>query len=187
MSSSRELQYLEYTYRNNRPTTGLLNSIFMTTVNTAARSLVSVASTASTPELASRRWSASDHLRFMSMMMAWLALWLLRVFLDYFPLPLISSSAYSYSYPPFSFASGLLTAVAENALVPVSASSSSSSTSSTALVKYSGSSDMGMMICDGVDEPSVNSLGRALCHVSVNISIIFHCLVFINISVNYIL
>ncbi|ESQ47894.1 hypothetical protein EUTSA_v10022300mg [Eutrema salsugineum] len=125
MSSSRELQYLEYTYRNNRPTTGLLNSIFMTTVNTAARSLVSVASTASTPELASRRWSASDHL---------------------------------------SFASGLLTAAAENALVPVSASSSSSSTSSTALVKYSGSADLGMMICDGVDVPSVNSLGRALCH-----------------------
>ncbi|KFK39314.1 hypothetical protein AALP_AA3G228700 [Arabis alpina] len=121
MSSSKELQYLEYTYRNNRPTTGLLNSIFMTTVNTAARSLVSVASTASTPELASRRWSASDHL---------------------------------------SFASGLLTTAVENALVPVSASSSS-----TALVKYSGSSDLGIMIYDGVDEPSVNSLGRALCHV----------------------
>lgn len=172
MSSSRELQYLEYTYRNNRPTTGLLNSIFMTTVNTAARSLVSVASTASTPEVPSRRWSASDHLRFMSMMMTWLTLWVLRVFLDYLPLPLISSSstssAYSYSYPPFSFASGLLTAAAENALVPVKASSSSS-TSSTALVKYSGSSDLGMMICDGVDEPSVNSLGRALCHVSCNI------------------
>ncbi|EOA30543.1 hypothetical protein CARUB_v10013663mg [Capsella rubella] len=166
MSSSRELQYLEYTYRNNRPTTGLLNSIFMTTVNTAARSLVSVASTASTPEVPSRRWSASDHLRFMSMMMTWLTLWVLRVFLDYLPLPLSSSSssssssAYSYSYPPFSFASGLLTAAAENALVPIKASS----TSSTALVKYSGSSDLGTMICDGVDEPSANSLGRALCH-----------------------
>ena len=85
MSSSRELQYLEYTYRNNRPTTGLLNSIFMTTVNTAARSLVSVASTASTPDLASRRWSASDQLRFMSMIIAWLSLWVLRVFLDYLP------------------------------------------------------------------------------------------------------
>ena len=165
MSSSRELQYLEYTYRNNRPTTGLLNSIFMTTVNTAARSLVSVATTASTPELASRRWSASDHLRFMSMMMAWLALWVLRVFLDYLPLPLItSSSAYSDSYHPFSFASGLLTAAAEKALVPASAPSSSS----TALVKYSGSADLGTMVCDGVDVPSVNSLGRALCHVSVN-------------------
>ncbi|CAN7106364.1 unnamed protein product [Brassica rapa subsp. narinosa] len=164
MSSSRELQYLEYTYRNNRPTTGLLNSIFMTTVNTAARSLVSVATTASTPELASRRWSASDHLRFMSMMMAWLALWVLRVFLDYLPLPLItsssSSSAYSDSYHPFSFASGLLTAAAEKALVPASAPSSSS----TALVKYSGSADLGTMVCDGVDVPSVNSLGRALCH-----------------------
>ncbi|KAL1197698.1 BTB/POZ domain-containing protein [Cardamine amara subsp. amara] len=126
MSSSRELQYLGYTYRNNRPTTGLLNSIFMTTVSTAARSLVSVASTASTPEISSRRWSASDHL---------------------------------------SFASGLLTTAMENVLVPASASaSSSSSTSSTALVKYSGSSDLGMRICDGVDEPSVNSLGRALCH-----------------------
>ncbi|KAJ4897789.1 Uncharacterized protein Rs2_24583 [Raphanus sativus] len=127
MSSSRELQYLEYTYRNNRPTTGLLNSIFMTTVNTAARSLVSVASsTTSTPELASRRWSASDQL---------------------------------------SFASGLLTAVAENALVPVSAPSSSS-TSSTALVKYSGSADLSMMMRgDGVDVPTVSSLGRALCHV----------------------
>ncbi|CAN6997407.1 unnamed protein product [Brassica oleracea var. botrytis] len=125
MSSSRELQYLEYTYRNNRPTTGLLNSIFMTTVNTAARSLVSVASTASTSELASRRWLASDQL---------------------------------------SFASGLLTAVAENALVPVSAPSSSS-TSSTALVKYSGSGNLSMMMADGVDAPSVSSLGRALCHV----------------------
>jgi len=124
MSSSRELRYLEYTYRNNRPTTGLLNSIFMTTVSTAARSLVSVASTAYTPEVSSRRWSASDHL---------------------------------------SFASGLLTTAMENALVPASASSSSS-TSSTALVKYSGGSDLGMTIYDGVDEPSVNSLGRALCH-----------------------
>ncbi|KAF8046417.1 hypothetical protein N665_3722s0001 [Sinapis alba] len=122
MSSSRELQYLEYTYRNNRPTTGLLNSIFMTTVNTAARSLVSVATTASTPELASRRWSASDHL---------------------------------------SFASGLLTTAVENALVPASAPSTSSS---TALVKYSGSADLGLMSYDGVDVPSVNSLGRALCH-----------------------
>lgn len=168
MSSSRELQYLEYTYRNNRPTTGLLNSIFMTTVNTAARSLVSVASTASTPEIPSRRWSASDHLRFISMMMTWLTLWILRVFLDYLPLISSSSSAYSYSYPPFSFASGLLTTAAENALVPAKASPSSS-TSSTALVKYSGSSDLGMMICDGVDELSVNSLGRALCHVSCNI------------------
>ncbi|KAL1197697.1 BTB/POZ domain-containing protein [Cardamine amara subsp. amara] len=168
MSSSRELQYLGYTYRNNRPTTGLLNSIFMTTVSTAARSLVSVASTASTPEISSRRWSASDHLRFMSMMMTWLTLWVLRVFLDYLPNSLISSSsssAYSYCYPPFSFASGLLTTAMENVLVPASASaSSSSSTSSTALVKYSGSSDLGMRICDGVDEPSVNSLGRALCH-----------------------
>ncbi|KAJ0264520.1 BTB/POZ domain protein [Hirschfeldia incana] len=160
MSSSRELQYLESTYRNNRPTTGLLNSIFMTTVNTAARSLVSVATTVSTPELASRRWSASDHLRFMSMMMAWIALWVLRVFLDYLPLPLISSSAHSYSYHPFSFASGLLTTAMENALVPTSAPSSSS----TALVKYSGSADLGTMICDGVDVPSINSLGRALCH-----------------------
>lgn len=183
MSSSRELQYLEYTYRNNRPTTGLLNSIFMTTVNTAARSLVSVASTASTPELASRRWSASEHLRFMSMMMTWLTLWVLRVFLDYLPLPLISTSS---SYSPFSFASGLLTAAAENALVPkVSASSPSTS---TALVKYSPSSDLGMMICDGVDEPSVNSLGRALCHVSFliyNISL-FGILVLIYVNVfNY--
>ncbi|CAN8258719.1 unnamed protein product [Cochlearia groenlandica] len=169
-TSSRELQYLEYTYRNNRPTTSLLNSIFMTTVNTAARSLVSVASTASTPELASRRWSASDHLRFMFMMMTWLSLWLLRVFLD-FLLPSSSSFAYNscsydYNYHPFSFASGLLNAAAENALVPISAPSSSlSSTSSTALVKYSGSSDLGMMVYDGVGEPSVNSLGRALCHV----------------------
>ncbi|CAH8329013.1 unnamed protein product [Eruca vesicaria subsp. sativa] len=94
----------------------------MTTVNTAARSLVSVATTASTPELSSRRWSASDHI---------------------------------------SFASGLLTTAVENALVPASGPSPSSS---TALVRYSGSVDSRLMNYDGVDVPSVNSLGRALCH-----------------------
>ncbi|KAJ4961838.1 hypothetical protein NE237_021748 [Protea cynaroides] len=61
----------------------LLNSIFMSTVNTAARTLVSIASTSTAEE--ADNWKLSDHLRYLLMLMIWFTVWVLRVLMDYFP------------------------------------------------------------------------------------------------------
>ncbi|XP_010541857.1 PREDICTED: uncharacterized protein LOC104815236 [Tarenaya hassleriana] len=161
---SKELQYLQYTYRNNRPTTSLLNSVFMTTVNAAARTLVSVAST-SRPET-SERWSASDHLRFMAMMMTWLTVWVLRVLMDHLPLSLTSSSSSSSTMDLIMDK----TASFYHPSSPLALTEFSGfglASTSTALVTLPGSSsDLDLVIDgDGVDEPYVRSLERALSHV----------------------
>jgi hypothetical protein len=68
---------IAYGYKT-RPSS-LLSSIFMSTVNAAAKTLVSVAKTEQA------KWKASDHLRFVVMLMTWVAVWVLRVLMDYFP------------------------------------------------------------------------------------------------------
>ncbi|KAA8533376.1 hypothetical protein F0562_033091 [Nyssa sinensis] len=83
MAGELAVDYYGYNSSTNKPST-LLNSIFMWTVNTAAKTLVAVASSAKI-ENADQRWRAADHLRFMVMLMTWLTVWVLRVLMDYFP------------------------------------------------------------------------------------------------------
>jgi hypothetical protein len=69
---------IAYGYKT-RPSS-LLSSIFMSTVNAAAKTLVSVAKTEQ-----AEKWKATDHLRFVVMLMTWVTVWVLRVLMDYFP------------------------------------------------------------------------------------------------------
>ncbi|KAK8605817.1 hypothetical protein V6N13_102588 [Hibiscus sabdariffa] len=70
----------------------LLNSIFMSTVNMAAKMLVSVASSSKAEN--TEKWKLTDHLRFMVMLITWLMLWALRFLMDLFPCSLSSSPDY---------------------------------------------------------------------------------------------
>ncbi|KAK3222414.1 hypothetical protein Dsin_009439 [Dipteronia sinensis] len=56
----------------------LINSIFMYTVNMAAKTLVSEAKSSKTDQ-ETDKWETRDHLRFMVVLMTWLAVWILRV------------------------------------------------------------------------------------------------------------
>ncbi|XP_047321205.1 uncharacterized protein LOC124925279 [Impatiens glandulifera] len=84
-----------------------LNSIFMSTLNTAARSLVSVAS--GTRAHGGKRWGVTDHFRYVMMMSTWMAVWAIRVVMDYFPISLVPNqpvlllqgvSSNSFDLPP---------------------------------------------------------------------------------------
>ncbi|XP_056169085.1 uncharacterized protein LOC130138612 [Syzygium oleosum] len=138
----------------------LMSSIFTTTVNMAAKTLVSAASPSKSPFApATHRWRLFDHLRFMVMLMAWVTLWFLRVLMDHFPslgghlqyplqsARLASTVAGSFNFPP------LLTYPA----VAMSAS---------ALALPSSSSSLEMILREDADGPSIRALGRALSHVS---------------------
>ncbi|KAL0539240.1 hypothetical protein IC582_023423 [Cucumis melo] len=84
---------LTYAYRSRKPissTPSLLNSFFMSTVNVAANSLVSVASNAKN-ELSGRKWRPADHFRFMLMLTSWFTVWVLRIVMDWFPVALAPS------------------------------------------------------------------------------------------------
>ncbi|KAH7521120.1 hypothetical protein JRO89_XSUnG0110000 [Xanthoceras sorbifolium] len=118
----------------------VMNSIFMYTVNMAAKTLVSVAQSSKTGDR--DKWKTRDHLRFMVMLMTWLTVWILRVLMDHFPI----TSSYSYYH-------------LESVLGPSSSSSSSSSLPS------SGSSSLDLVLYQGFDTPSVKALGRALTHI----------------------
>lgn len=79
-----DVAVVEYGSCKTRPS-ALLNSIFMTTVKAAAKSLVAVASNAKATDQQSHKWRATDHMRFMLMLMTWLAVWVLRVLMDHSP------------------------------------------------------------------------------------------------------
>ncbi|XP_038893039.1 uncharacterized protein LOC120081928 [Benincasa hispida] len=84
---------LTYAYRSRKPfssSSSLLNSFFMSTVNVAANSLVSVASNAKN-ELSGRKWRPADHFRFMLMLTSWFTVWVLRIVMDWFPVALAPS------------------------------------------------------------------------------------------------
>ncbi|KAK2973666.1 hypothetical protein RJ640_029679 [Escallonia rubra] len=125
---------LVYGGYNTRPP-ALLNAIFMTTVNTAAKTLVAVASSAKAEH--AERWKVGDHLRFVMMLMTWFAVWALRVLMDHFPCSVGPSH-------PF-----LL-----EGLSSVGALDIASSTSPC----------LDMILHEGSDVPQVKALGRALSH-----------------------
>ncbi|KAG7031869.1 hypothetical protein SDJN02_05910, partial [Cucurbita argyrosperma subsp. argyrosperma] len=83
---------LAYAYRRKpfSSSSSLLNSFFMSTVNIAANSLVSVASNAKN-ELSGRKWRPADHFRFMLMLTSWFTVWVLRIVIDWFPIALAPS------------------------------------------------------------------------------------------------
>ena len=130
---------IAYGYKT-KQSSSLLSSIFMSTANAAAKTLVSVSKTQQT-----EKWKAMDHMRFMVMLITWLTLWVLRVLMDYLP-----SSSIPY-FPQY-----LLGFVGSLALPGPSSSSSSSSFPSLDLVVH-----------EGLDGPSVQALGRALSQVSL--------------------
>ncbi|KAH7521167.1 uncharacterized protein LOC125423526 [Ziziphus jujuba] len=139
MAKELSLGYYNNGY-NTKPST-FLNSIFMSTVNVAARTLVSVASGSRAQHM--QKWRTSDHLRFMVMLITWLTLWVLRVLMDHIPFSIAPSS-------PFH----LLQQFSPTGLIGFPQSSSPSSSSSMDLIVY-----------DGVDALPVQALGRSLSHI----------------------
>ncbi|XVE92937.1 hypothetical protein REPUB_Repub01dG0146800 [Reevesia pubescens] len=134
----------QYSYEA-RPSS-LLNSIFMSTVNMAAKMLVSVASISTAEN--TEKWKPTDHLRFMVMLMTWLMLWVLRFLMDRFFCSLSSSPDHLL---------GGLSSVGSFQLAPYS--------SSAAEALSSSGSSLDLILHNGVDEPSVKPLERALTHI----------------------
>lgn len=160
MSSSSELCLVKYGHKT-RPslstsTSSFLNSIFMSTVNAAAKTLVSVTKGGVGNEVG--KWRPGDHFRFMLMLMTWLTLWLLRVLMDNIPscsLALASSSPFNLiqAFSPF----GLIDFPRSGS--PASGASASASASLSV-------SSLQMILNEGVEAVPVQALGRALSHVS---------------------
>ncbi|KAI3889708.1 hypothetical protein MKX03_007730 [Papaver bracteatum] len=69
--------------------TSILNYLFMSTVNTAARTLNSFVQSSSSPNPVS--WKLTDHFRYAGMLLIWFTLWVLRVLMDYVPLSFVPS------------------------------------------------------------------------------------------------
>ncbi|KAF3455896.1 hypothetical protein FNV43_RR00538 [Rhamnella rubrinervis] len=143
MATELSLDYYNKNGYKTRPST-FLNSIFMSTVNVAAKTLVSVASNTKSPNTI--KWKTSDHLRFMVMLMTWLTLWVLRVLMDHIPCSIGPS--------PFHLLQQFSPIVLIDFPQSRAASSSSSSSSSLELILH-----------DGVDGLPVQALGRALTHI----------------------
>ncbi|XP_016558612.1 uncharacterized protein LOC107858463 isoform X2 [Capsicum annuum] len=139
---SMDLAVVDYGSYKTRPS-ALLNSVFMTTVNAAAKTLVAVASNAKAADQQSEKWRPADHMRFMLMLMTWLAVWVLRVLMDHCPF----ATGSSYSLDGTSSSLDLMT-------LP----SSSTGTSCFDLVLHDDSS---------IQAPSARALGRALTHILV--------------------
>lgn len=169
MTNNHQLALI-YGRSNTRPS-ALLNSIFMSTVNTAAKTLVAVASSSTTEHF--EKWKPVDHLRFMFMLMTWLTVWILRILMDHFPFSgpvssASSSSPYQMDLATSHFGSFELLA------------SSSSSALSSALSVFSSSaspaeSSLDLVLSEESDAAaSVKALGRALTNVSFN----FHFITF---------
>ncbi|XP_065865577.1 uncharacterized protein [Euphorbia lathyris] len=137
---------LEYSYKTKPSRSRLLNSVFMSTVDVAAKSLVSVASNLKIES--SYRWKPRDHFKFMLMLMTWFSVWVIRLFIDYFPfsphslLPFSSNLQYDYAPP-----------------------SSSSSSSMAILSTYSTPSSMDLILQDPFHAFSVDALGRVLTNI----------------------
>ncbi|THG00033.1 hypothetical protein TEA_017570 [Camellia sinensis var. sinensis] len=142
MATQLAIAYQHGGYNHNSTTSRLLNSIFMTTVNTAAKTLVAVASRTRAEH--TERWRPADHMRFMVMLMTWFSVWVLRVLMDHFPCSSIFRSNYllqgysstvgSFDFPP----------LPSSALTP--------------------SSSLDLVLHDGFDGPSVQALGRSITH-----------------------
>lgn len=180
-NDNRQLSLIENygVYTSTKPS-ALLNSIFLNTVNTAAKALASVASDARTEQ--SEKWKPADHVRFMVMMMTWLTVWILRVLMDHFP---FMSGGY-YSNPSSLLPDGIsiggsLDFLSSSLLSSLSSSSSALTTSSSSLsvlasplalfTTSSGypSSPLDLSVLDErYESVSAKALGRALTNVSLS-------------------
>ncbi|XP_058182492.1 uncharacterized protein LOC131300589 [Rhododendron vialii] len=146
MATQLALQYYGHATKT-RPS-ALLNSIFMTTVNAAAKTLVAVASKTKAEHV--DRWRPADHMRYMLMLMTWTAVWLLRVLMDHLPTSLVGSS-YSSSYLLQGYSSATAGGSFDFPPLPSSALTPSSS--------------LDLVLHDGSDGPLAQGLGRSLTHI----------------------
>ncbi|KAL4361363.1 hypothetical protein GQ457_04G004560 [Hibiscus cannabinus] len=127
----------------------LLNSIYMSTVNMAAKMLVSVASSSKAEN--TEKWKLTDHLRFMVKLITWLMLWALRFLMDLFPCSLSSSPDYLL---------GGSSSAGQFQVAP-----SSSSARAEALSSSGSSLDLILRSTIDVDGPAVKALVKSLTHV----------------------
>ncbi|XP_002521651.2 uncharacterized protein LOC8268704 [Ricinus communis] len=143
---------LDYAYKLKPKQTTFLNSLFTSTLNTAAKTLISVASNVQMehPE----KWKPRDHLKFMMMLMTWMTVWVLRFWMDHFP----SLMRFSPHHLLLGCFSPFLRSLNgnSNSLVP--------SLSSMITLPTSASSFHSLLRQDDFDGPSVEALGRALTH-----------------------
>lgn len=138
---------------NTKPST-LLNSVFMTTLNTASRALQDVVARVNSEHAG--RWKLVDHVKYMYMLTTWMAVGVLRVLIDNFPVSIGSSNSKSpYLLEGLSSVGSVLDNLASFSSSK-SRASTSSSVSSLDLVLYQGSEDV---LPD-------RALGKALSHVS---------------------
>ncbi|GMJ12995.1 hypothetical protein HRI_004968700 [Hibiscus trionum] len=128
----------------------LLNSIFMSTVNMAAKILVSAASSSKAENR--EKWKLADHLRFMVMLLTWLMLWALRFLMDLFPCSLSSSPDYLLGGSSF--------------IEPFQLAPYSSSVGAEALSSSGSSLDLLLRNRVDVDGQAVKALAKSLTHVS---------------------
>ncbi|XP_030509505.2 uncharacterized protein LOC115724172 [Cannabis sativa] len=155
---SSELSLVKYDHKTRSSSSSFLNSMFMSTVNSAAKTLVSVTKGGVHNQVG--KWKPRDHFRFMMMLMTWLTLWVLRVLMDNIPSCSLSLMGYSsYSSMPFN----LLQAFSPFGLIdfPRSAGSSPTSSSSASL----SVSSLQMILNEGVEAVPVQALGRALSQI----------------------
>ncbi|KAK6931748.1 hypothetical protein RJ641_003541 [Dillenia turbinata] len=140
--------------------TALLNSIFMSTVNVAAKTLVAVSKSTRVEE--AEKWKVVDHLRFMVMLMTWFTLWILKVLMDHIPWSIVSSSSSGY------YLGGAVSSSSLDYLSSMGSSSSYNYNYDDSNDNFSSSTDL--VLHDGVESVninaySINALGRALSHI----------------------
>ncbi|KAK9140403.1 hypothetical protein Scep_010084 [Stephania cephalantha] len=132
----------------------------MSTVNSAAKALVSVASTTSGGGSDGESWRAIDHARYLLMLTTWLTVWVLRVLMDHIPI--------SFVPPPdrlLGGGGGILSVGSSFDYTHVSATSSSSSPSLQLILhegfNYSSSEDIDL----AHESSSSKAIGRQLSHI----------------------
>ncbi|KAI3931149.1 hypothetical protein MKX01_029339 [Papaver californicum] len=141
----------------------LLNYLFMSTVNNAARTLNSFVQSSSSPNPVS--WKLTDHFRYAGMLLIWFTLWVLRVLMDYVPL----------SFVPSPLLDGLASSIGLASSHDHHSSSISPSMDLVLHQGYGGSNtannyyyDESIDISDqggGGGSSSAKSIGRALSHI----------------------
>ncbi|CAK9315120.1 unnamed protein product [Citrullus colocynthis] len=157
---------LAYAYRSRKPfssSSSLLNSFFMSTVNVAANSLVSIASNAKN-ELSGRKWRPADHLRFMLMLTSWFTVWVLRIVMDWFPVALAPSRRLLTRLCGGGDSDGGGSRSSPPLLLPPPSSASSSALGSSALASLS---KLDLVPFEAVDfgGSSLNPVTRALSQI----------------------
>ncbi|KAH7856437.1 hypothetical protein Vadar_001451 [Vaccinium darrowii] len=118
----------------------------MTTVNTAAKTLVAVAS-----KTKADRWRPADHMRYMLMLMTWTAVWFLRALIDHLPSSLVGPEP---SYLLQGYSSSAAATAAGNGSFDFPPLPSSALTPSSSLD----------LVHDHAP-PSAQGLGRSLTHI----------------------